>query len=138
MRYNDLPFLQKVQSITIQRVLIVESDCGIASMLQNTLKEANIPSMVARTKHDALQVLKGLKPLLILINTRLSDGSGIALYDELYQRSPHSEIPTLILTTNLPWCERQIAQRELACMTLPLDIDAFVETVSALLPAQLL
>jgi DNA-binding response OmpR family regulator len=133
--YSSSP---KTQAIAVYRVLIVESDCAVASMLQTVLSEAHIPSMVTRSKHDALLVLKGLRPLLMLVNTHLSDGSGIALYDELCQRLPPFTVPTLILTTNLSWCEQQLAQRHLTSMALPLDIDTFVETISALLPSQLL
>ena len=128
----------KPMSVPVRCVMIIESDAGIASMLQAVLHEEGIPTMVAKTMHDALQVTKGLQPLLFLINACLSDGDGIELRKQILQRREQRNIPTIILGTNMKTRKQQVEERNVVELEIPLEIDDLMQTIALLLPTQFL
>jgi DNA-binding response OmpR family regulator len=124
------------KSVPIYCVMIIEGDPDIAAMLQDVLKEENIPTMVATTMSDALQITRGLQPLLFLINATLPDGDGVTLYDLMRQRMEHLPISAIILSTNMHIHQRQLEERHITGLEIPFDIDVFAHTVTSLLPQQ--
>ncbi|HZR43778.1 MAG TPA: response regulator [Ktedonobacteraceae bacterium] len=134
---NSPYFWNEIEPVAVPHILIVESDPGIAEVIQDVIKyEMRKHIMHTTTVHDALRVTKALKPLLFIIDERLSDGDGFVLYDQLHQRAGFALIPAIILSTNQRAIQQKIMERDLICLDLPLDIDDLIQTITALLPHQ--
>jgi CheY-like chemotaxis protein len=120
--------------IDIPYILVVESDPDIAMLLQRTIKrELGLSALFAATVKDALKVTCVLKPIFFLINEHLADGDGIALYDQLHQRASFESIPALILSSQPHLCQPRANERHVACLAIPLDIDAILSVLVSLL-----
>lgn len=131
MHMTDLfATMEAWKPIGVPYVLIVESDPSIASLLQAVLsQEMHLLTMVVITMADSLNVTKGLKPTLFLIDTHLRDGDGITLYDYLHHRKDFEDVPALILSTNLVAYQQHLKIRHLDGLGLPLDMGDFIQTI---------
>lgn len=120
--------------IAIPYILLVESDEDIAAMLQQVIKrELKMDVMFARTAIDVIRVTKAIKPLLFLINERLSDGDGMKLYEYLRYKQELQDVSTIILSTDERKCEQHSEKQSPAYICIPADIDAIIATINTAL-----
>jgi CheY-like chemotaxis protein len=123
-----------VLPIDIPYILVVESDAEVAMLLQQVIKsELHLRTLFAETAKDAVKVTRVLKPLLFLINECLSDGDGIALYDQLHQRPDFETIPALILSTQAHLCQPRASERHVSCLEIPFNRDDLLGVLVSLL-----
>jgi len=121
--------------VDIPYILLVESDPEIAGMMRQVIKgEMHLDMLFAATMKDALHLTRVLRPVLFIINERLSDGDGIALYDQLHQRVGFEHIPAIILSSLPHICQQRARERQVICLELPFDLDDLVGRISPLLP----
>jgi CheY-like chemotaxis protein len=120
--------------IDIPYILVVESDPEIAALLQQFIKdELGLSTLFAATVKDATKVTRVLKPIFFLINEHLSDGDGIALYDQLHQRAGFEPIPALILSSQPHLCQPRADERHVSCLEVPLNMDDLLSVLVSLL-----
>ena len=67
------------------RVLVVEDDRGIATLLQHNLTIDGFEVRLAATGHDALRECQAFAPDLVLLDIKLPDGNGFELCRVLRQ-----------------------------------------------------
>ncbi len=132
--WADLEQADEILPVDIPYILIVESDPDIAMLLQQVVKsELHLGTLFAATIKDAAKVTSILRPILFLINENLSDGDGIALYDELHRRAAFEHIPALILSTQPRLCQPRARERRLRCLEIPFDLDDLLGGLASLL-----
>lgn len=120
--------------IEIPYILVVESDQETAMLLQQTIKrKLGLSTLFAATVKDATKVTRILKPTLFLINEHLSDGDGLALYDQLHQRTGFEPIPALILSSQPHLCRPRAEERHVSCLEIPFDLNDLLFALISLL-----
>jgi len=133
-----LSAFQESKPRTVPAVMIVESDADFAEALQEILQDDHIATILATTKKEALQATQLLTPLLFMINQHLRDGDGMALYDQLHQKKHLSNVPALILSTNIGRHQHLLEQRGIPGLELPIDLDGLISAIRSLLPSQMI
>lgn len=81
------------------RILVVEDDLGVRELLEHALSREEMSVELAEDGETALQRLRDPAPLdLLVLDVMLPGIDGISVCRELRARSPHRNIPVLILT----------------------------------------
>jgi DNA-binding response OmpR family regulator len=78
------------------RILVLEDEPGIASLLQRGLSEEGHAVRVVGTVHDARRALVDDNPELLIVDRMLPDGDGLELVRGL--RKAGDQRPTIVLT----------------------------------------
>ncbi len=111
-------------------ILVVEDDAEIAAMLTQTiLEETRHKALLASNGLEALDIIKDVKPDLLILNYRLPRMSGIEFYDKA--SSEEEPIPTIMVSANLP--RQEIAQRKIVSIHKPFELDELLNTIEKLL-----
>lgn len=84
--------------MTRPRVLIVDDEPDLLTLLEMTLARMDIDTMTATTLADARQSLTAALPALCLTDLRLPDGSGLDLIAEIQQK--HPSLPVAMMTAH--------------------------------------
>ncbi|MGU4701490.1 CHASE3 domain-containing protein [Burkholderia cepacia] len=117
-------------------VLCVEDDASNLALIETLmLRRPNVHLVTARSGGDALQIVRGTTPDLVLLDLNLPDGSGQSVLREIRTSSDHAELPVVILSADaLPeTVERLRASGASAYLTKPLDLKEFYATLDGIL-----
>jgi CheY-like chemotaxis protein len=74
------------------KVLVVDDDPLIRSMLSDVLKDWGYRSMEAGTVAEALELFRKERPAAILLDLKLPDGSGISVLNKVKRSSPETAV----------------------------------------------
>lgn len=119
------------------KILIVEDDPQIRSMLEETLKLEGFETAVAENGADALEQYEHVTPDLIITDILMPEKEGLGLITEL--RKSTADVKIIAISGGAPslspGCNLELAQMFGANKTFqkPLDIDALLETIRELL-----
>src|SRR5215469_4116031 len=80
---------------------------------------------------QALNLVRDIKPQLLILDYWLPTMHGIELYDRLHTTKGLEEIPTILVSANLP--KYEIKQRPITYMRKPFDMYKLLETIGKLL-----
>jgi DNA-binding response OmpR family regulator len=80
------------------RILVVDDDLPILTLMRNVLKEFDFEPMVASSGDEALTRARQNAPDLILLDLNMPDMSGRDLADALRSEPSMSDVPILILS----------------------------------------
>jgi DNA-binding response OmpR family regulator len=112
--------------------LIVEDDTSIGEVLVYAISQATpYTAMTVPDGFSALEVTKGIKPDLFILDYQLPRMTGIELYDRLQNTQDTKGIPTIIMSANLP--EAAIKQRNLIGIKKPFELDELLDTIEKLI-----
>jgi len=121
--------------IGMTKILVVEDDQSIAEVIFEALQEMNsCEVMLASTPAEACTLVGVRKPHVCLLDYNLPHMNGIELYDYICSLEGLKNIPTLIMSANLP--QRDIEKRNLAAIKKPFDLDDLLQTLERLLEAK--
>lgn len=84
--------------LTPARVLVVEDDPNMVTMLTNRLQASGLEPAIAMTGRDALAAAAASAFDVVLLDLRLPDTDGFEVMAELLQRSPN--VPVVIMTAH--------------------------------------
>ncbi len=119
------------------KILIVEDDPQIRSMLDESLKLEGFETAVAENGLDALEQYGSVAPDLIITDILMPEKEGLGLITELRKQTPDIKIIAISggAPSISPGCNLELAQMFGAHKTFqkPLDIDALIETIRELL-----
>jgi signal transduction histidine kinase/CheY-like chemotaxis protein len=96
-------------------VLVVDDDPGILDMHRRLVEQSNCRALTAHNGLEALEVLEGTRPDLILLDLMMPEMDGFAVLDALREREGTRDIPVIILTgrvlseADLERCNRGVA-----------------------------
>jgi CheY-like chemotaxis protein len=127
-------------------ILIVDDEPDIVSYLEMVLQDQGYDTVTAGNGNEALEMVKQEKPALVTLDITMPEASGTRFYKEMRTDPELAGIPVIIVTavTGLggdPYAyEKFISNRRLvpapeAFFPKPIDREAFVEAVNALVSA---
>lgn len=80
-------------------VLIVDHEESTSRALQSVLEQRGYEVRLAHTEERALAFLRGVQPDVMLVSSRLAEGSGVAFCEQIRQRGPLEDHVPVIVTS---------------------------------------
>src|SRR2546421_2035285 len=112
-------------------ILAVEDDPSIGAMLMETITQFTpYPLVLATHSEQALQVVKGVKPILFILNYHLPLMNGIELYDRLHAIKELEHVPAMMVSAVLP--ERELQARHIVGIHKPFELSTFLDAIEVL------
>lgn len=113
-------------------ILLVEDDTTIAELLvQMISQETHYQIFTVPDGPQALDLVKNVKPELLILDYWLPSTHGIELHDRLHDIEGLEQVPTIMLSVNAPL--REINQRQIMYMRKPFDMFKLLEAIDTLL-----
>jgi DNA-binding NtrC family response regulator len=121
---------------TPPRVLVVDDDYSILSLLDILLKSQNYEVALARSGEAALDILKKWPCALVIADVRMEGMDGIQLLREVRRTYPATAVLILTSFGNVELAVEALKEGALDYMTKPFKIDEFLQTVQRALRHQ--
>ena len=116
-------------------ILVVEADAEIGSLLLEALSQKTSYQMILLTHSlQALEVARGIKPDLFILNYHLPQVNGIELYDRLHAIKGLKHVPTIMVGADLP--EEEMKQRKIVSLKKPFGMDELLDAIQRALHTQ--
>jgi CheY-like chemotaxis protein len=116
----------------IKTILLVEDDTIIAELLvQMITQETHYQVFSVPDGLEALDLVRNIKPQLLILDYRLPTIHGIELYDRIHNTVGLERVPTIMLSVNAPLPE--IKRRQIMYMRKPFDMYKLLEAINKLL-----
>jgi len=116
----------------IKTILLVEDDSIISELLiQMITQETPYQVFSVPDGLEALDLVKNIKPQLLILDYWLPFIQGIELYDRLHNTGGLEEVPAIMLSVNAPL--REINQRHLTYIREPFDMPKLLDTIHRLI-----
>ena len=116
---------------TRKTVLVVEPDEGVASFLCTVIQDVLLHTALrASSSTEALALAQQRKIDLFLLADRTTPINGIELYDHLHNIAGLETVSAIILSTNLPCYQAEIAQRRLIGISEPFEIGTLLTAIT--------
>ena len=116
----------------IKTILLVEDDTIIAELLvQMITQETHYQVFSVPDGLEALDLVRNIKPQLLILDYRLPTIHGIELYDRIHNTVGLERVPTIMLSVNAPLSE--IKRRQIMYMRKPFDMYKLLEAINKLL-----
>jgi DNA-binding response OmpR family regulator len=116
----------------IKTILLVEDDSIISELLtQMIIQETPYTVFSVPDALKALDLVKNIKPQLMILDYRLPFMHGIELYDRLHNTEGLEEVPAIMLSVNAP--VREINQRHMTYIKKPFDMSRLLDTIHRLI-----
>jgi len=116
----------------VKTILLVEDDSIIAELLvQMIAQETHYQVFAVPDAPEALDLVRNIKPQLLILDYWLPTIHGIELYDRLHNTEGLEQVPTIMLSVNAPL--REINQRQIMYMRKPFDMYKLLEAIHKLL-----
>jgi DNA-binding response OmpR family regulator len=114
-------------------ILIVDDDEAIRETLTEIIQgeSTSYHPIATGDPEEALAMVENMCPALFLLDYKLPKMSGIELYDHLHQIEGLEQVPTLLISANLPY--QEISKRRIGAMKKPFELDKLLDTIEALL-----
>lgn len=80
------------------KVLLVEDDIFLSSLLKNRLQKEGIEILLAKDGKEALTILKSTKPDLILLDLILPEKSGFEVMEDMRSDPQFQEAPIVVIS----------------------------------------
>jgi CheY-like chemotaxis protein len=117
---------------SIKTILLVEDDSVIAELLiQMITQETHYLVVSVPDGLEALDLVRKIKPQLLILDYRLPTIHGIELHDRLHSTEGLERVPTIMLSVNAPL--QEIKRRKIMYMRKPFDMYKLLETIHKLL-----
>jgi len=122
----------KNANIPIKTILLVEDDTIIAELLvQMITQETHYQVFSVPDGLEAFDLVRHVKPQLLILDYRLPTIHGIELYDRMRKTEGLEQVPAIMLSVNATL--KEITQRKIMYMRKPFDIYKLLETIHRLL-----
>ena len=116
----------------IKTILLVEDDTVIAELLvQMITQETRHLIFSVPDAPEALDLVRDIKPQLMILDYWLPTIHGIELYDQLHNTEGLEQVPAIMLSVNAPL--KEIKQRQIIYMRKPFDMYKLLEAIDKLL-----
>jgi DNA-binding response OmpR family regulator len=113
-------------------ILLVEDDSIISELLiQMITQETHYQVYSVPDGLEALDLVKNIKPQLVILDYWLPFIHGIEVYDRLHNTEGLEEVPAIMLSVNAP--VREINQRHMTYIRKPFDISKLLDTIHRLI-----
>jgi CheY-like chemotaxis protein len=127
---KNQPF-ENLQAST-KTILLVEDDTAIADLLvQIITQETSYQVLAVPDGLQALELVRSIKPQLLILDYWLPTIHGIELYDRLHDTEGLEQVPAIMLSVNAPL--GQMNQRQIMYIRKPFDMYKLLEAIHKLL-----
>jgi DNA-binding response OmpR family regulator len=115
-----------------KNILLVEDDTVIAELLvQMITQETHYRVFAVPDGPQALDLVRNIKPQLLILDYWLPTIHGIELYDRLHNTEGLEQVPTIMLSVNA--LLREINKRQIIYMRKPFDMFKLLDAIDKLL-----
>jgi DNA-binding response OmpR family regulator len=101
----------------VQRVLIIDDEESILSLLETRFRREGIDVMTASTAAEGVQLALERRPDLIILDMRLADEEDASLQAVLRQDAATAAIPIILLSASTDASEGEVADNEADMLT---------------------
>ena len=116
----------------LKTILLVEDDTTIAELLvQMITQETHYQVFTVPDGPQALDLVKNIKPQLLILDYWLPTIHGIELYDRLHGMEGLEQVPAIMLSVHAPL--REINQRHIIYIRKPFDMFKLLEAIDTVL-----
>jgi DNA-binding response OmpR family regulator len=116
----------------IKTILLVEDDTTIAELLiQMISQETHYQVFAVPDGPQALDLVKNIKPELLILDYWLPTTHGIELYDRLHDTAGLERVPAIMLSVHAPL--REMNQRQIMYMRKPFDMFKLLDAIHRLI-----
>lgn len=84
----------------MKKILIIEDNDNLATLLSNQLADQNISVSVARDGDEGLKKILSEKPDLVILDIVLPKKDGIAVLEELHKSDPEDKTTVIVLSNS--------------------------------------
>ena len=113
-------------------ILLVEDDTTIAELLvQMISQETHYQVFAVPDGPQALDLVKNIKPELLILDYWLPSTHGIELHDRLHDIEGLEQVPTIMLSVHAPL--REMNQRHIMYIRKPFDMFKLLEAIDTVL-----
>ncbi len=131
MPANHIQFAGDAQ-IDTKTILVVEDDVAISELVvQMIAQETSYRVFAVPDGPQAVDIVKDIRPNLLLLDYWLPTIHGIELYDRLCAAEGLAQVPTIMLSVNAP--VQEINKRKITYMKKPFDIERLLQKIHTLL-----
>lgn len=81
-----------------KKILLIEDDTFISQMYDMKFKQTNYDFLLAKDGKEGMQMIRDIKPDIILLDIVLPEMDGFAILEEIKKDPEISSIPVLLLT----------------------------------------
>lgn len=113
-------------------ILVIDDDPGIQMALSAILEDEGHQVMIAGDGIQALAVLEGAEPDLILLDIMMPQLDGIALMRELDRRQLARSVPIVVLTADRQMSQARLPIAPAGYIAKPFELDELIEVVERL------
>jgi DNA-binding NtrC family response regulator len=118
--------------VPVKTILLVEDDTVIAELLvQMITQETRHLIFSVPDAPEALDLVRNIKPQLLILDYWLPTIHGIELFDQLHNTEGLEQVPAIMLSVNAPL--KEIRQRQIIYMRKPFDMFKLLEAIDKLL-----
>jgi CheY-like chemotaxis protein len=111
-------------------ILIVEDDEDIGEFLTLAISEMTDKVVfVSTTSATALEVVRHIKPDLLLLDYRLDEMNGVELYDQIHTLEGFETVPAIVMSASLTHFQKEIEQRHLSGLAKPFSLDDLSQAI---------
>jgi len=119
-------------TIAVKSILVVEDDSDIGLFLVQAIsQETPHQALLVTDGFQALKAIASIKPNLFILDYWLPSMNGIDLYDRLHATRGLEDVPTIMISAQLP--RRELHKRNIHSLNKPLELDEFLRLVERLL-----
>ena len=116
-------------------ILIVEDEAAIGDLLVETIaRETPHRAILVADSTRAFDVIKRIRPNLVLLDYHLPGMNGVELYDRLRAIEGLEHIPAILMTAGV--LQYDMRRRKLVGMSKPIDINKLLDMIEELLAEQ--
>jgi CheY-like chemotaxis protein len=130
---DDQPDAAASNEVHIQTILLVEDDADIGEFIAQALKDETPYTILHVVDGSrALEAVASVKPDLFILDYQLPGMNGIELHDRLHEIKGFENIPTLIISANVP-SRKEMQQRRIMLLKKPFDLNDLYRAMEKLL-----
>ncbi len=120
------------QSAPSKVILIVEDEAAIGDMLVETIsRETPHRAILVAESTRAFDVIKRIKPNLLLLDYHLPRMNGVELYDQIHTIEGLEHLPAILMTAGV--LQHDLRRRKIVGMSKPVEINKLLDLIEELL-----
>ena len=120
---EDIALQLKISDFEDKSLLIVDDDDPLRGRLSRAMEKKGFLVKEAKSKKDALDLLKNSPPNFAVVDLRLEDGNGLEVVKELFKVKKSSRIVMLTGYGNLPTAVAAVKAGAIDYIAKPVDAD---------------
>src|SRR5438876_6577977 len=119
--------------IAVKTVFIVEDDEAIGTLLVQVIEqETPYQVVLASDGFQALEMLRTVKPDVLILDYGLPDMNGLEFYDTIQAVKALKHLPVLIVSAQTARIQKEIKARQLSQLQKPFDLTNLLEAIEQL------